>query len=104
MILRRFIQHIKEQNWFAVGLDVCVVIVGIFLGMQVTEWSEARKYDLRLKEYMGSLATEVANSKGSHEAHVRWQSRMMEQFAIAAIPSRLAISTYQTSIEGNHHA
>ncbi len=43
MILRRFMQHIKEQNWFAVGLDVVVVIVGIFLGMQVSEWYEHRK-------------------------------------------------------------
>jgi hypothetical protein len=30
-----FMQHIKEQNWLAVGQDVIVVIVGIFLGMQV---------------------------------------------------------------------
>jgi hypothetical protein len=30
-------QHIQDQNWFAVGLDVLVVITGIFLGMQVTE-------------------------------------------------------------------
>jgi hypothetical protein len=36
-------KHIKEQNWFAVGLDVIVVIVGIFLGMQVQEWYEERK-------------------------------------------------------------
>ena len=43
MILRRFIEHVSDQNWFAVGLDVCVVVVGIFLGMQVTEWNEARK-------------------------------------------------------------
>lgn len=43
MILRRFMYHIKEQNWFAVGLDLMVVVVGIFLGMQVTEWNEARK-------------------------------------------------------------
>jgi len=35
-------QHVKEQNWFAVGLDVIVVIVGIFLGLQVQEWYEAR--------------------------------------------------------------
>jgi len=47
MILRRFTQHIKEQNWFAVGLDVIVVVVGIFLGMQVTEWNEERKTDER---------------------------------------------------------
>jgi len=42
MILRRFTEHIKEQNWFAVGLDVIVVIVGIFLGMQVTDWNDKR--------------------------------------------------------------
>ncbi len=43
MILRRFMQHVKDQNWFAVGLDVIVVIVGIFLGMQVQQWYEAQK-------------------------------------------------------------
>jgi hypothetical protein len=43
MILRRFIEHVTDQNWFAVGLDVIVVVVGIFLGMQVTEWNENRK-------------------------------------------------------------
>jgi len=43
MILRRFTKHFKDQNWFAVGLDVLVVIVGIFLGMQMTEWNENRK-------------------------------------------------------------
>ena len=43
MILRRFMQHIKEQNWFAVALDVLVVIVGIFLGMQVNNWNEEYK-------------------------------------------------------------
>ena len=40
MLLRRFMQHVKDQNWFAVGLDVVVVIVGIFLGMQVQQWYE----------------------------------------------------------------
>ncbi|MDH5433304.1 MAG: DUF6090 family protein [Gammaproteobacteria bacterium] len=35
MILRRFTQHIKEQNWFAVGLDMMVVIVGVFIGIYI---------------------------------------------------------------------
>lgn len=43
MILRRFMKHVTDQNWFAVGLDVIVVITGIFLGMQVTERNEERK-------------------------------------------------------------
>ena len=36
-------QLIQDQNWFAVGLDVLVVITGIFLGMQVAEWNDNRK-------------------------------------------------------------
>lgn len=43
MILRRFTKHITDQNWFAVGLDVLVVITGIFLGMQVSEWNDVKK-------------------------------------------------------------
>ncbi|MFT6732359.1 MAG: hypothetical protein ACJAS9_000539 [Polaribacter sp.] len=42
MILRRFMKHFTDQNWFAVSLDVIVVITGIFLGMQVTDWNEER--------------------------------------------------------------
>ena len=55
MILRRFMSHIKDQNWFAVGLDVVVVIVGIFLGMQVTDWNEQRKINNQIDEYLGRL-------------------------------------------------
>ncbi len=40
MILRRLTQHIKDQNWFAVGLDFVIVVVGILLAFQITSWSE----------------------------------------------------------------
>lgn len=33
MILRKFIKHVTDQNWFAVGLDVLVVILGVYLGI-----------------------------------------------------------------------
>ena len=33
MILRRFMKHVDEQNWFAVGLDVLVVIFGVYIGI-----------------------------------------------------------------------
>ena len=58
MILRRFMQHVKEQNWFAVGLDVIVVIVGIFLGMQVQQWYEERKSTEEWRLALDNLKTE----------------------------------------------
>ncbi len=59
MILRRFVQHVKEQNWFAVGLDVIVVIVGIFLGMQVTEWNDNRLNEQKGESYLQRIIVDL---------------------------------------------
>ena len=43
MILRRVTQHVREQNWTAIGIDFVIVVVGVFIGIQVSNWNEARK-------------------------------------------------------------
>jgi hypothetical protein len=30
MILRRISAHVKDQNWFAVGVDFVIVVIGVF--------------------------------------------------------------------------
>ncbi len=42
MILRRVIEHVKAQNWFAVFLDFVIVVAGVFVGLQVQEWNQGR--------------------------------------------------------------
>src|SRR5687768_4083825 len=42
MILRRLAHAIREQNWFAVVLEVTVVVLGIFVGLQVNDWNQRR--------------------------------------------------------------
>ena len=42
MLLRRVIEHVKAQNWTAVGLDFIIVVVGVFIGIQVANWNDAR--------------------------------------------------------------
>jgi len=42
MILRRFMLHVKEQNWLAVGLDVLVVILGVYIGIYLGEVANER--------------------------------------------------------------
>ena len=43
MLLRRMTKHVKDQNWFAVGLDFLIVVFGVFMGLQVANWSEAQQ-------------------------------------------------------------
>jgi hypothetical protein len=42
MILRRITEHVKAQNWFAVAIDFVIVVIGVFIGIQVSNWNEAR--------------------------------------------------------------
>ena len=63
MILRRFMQHVKDQNWFAVGLELVVVIVGIFLGMQVTNWNDTRIENETAKVYIERVREDLKGNQ-----------------------------------------
>src|SRR5210317_1333716 len=49
MILRRILENVSSQNWFAVAVEFIIVVVGVFMGLQVQDWNEARK--ARIEEY-----------------------------------------------------
>ncbi len=53
MILRRVIAHVGKQEWTAIGIDLAIVIVGVFIGIQVSNWNAQREANQR-----GALFTE----------------------------------------------
>lgn len=59
MILRRVIEHVRAQDWFAVALDFLIVVVGVFMGLQVQEWNTERKEAIQERKYLERLHGEV---------------------------------------------
>ncbi|MEM7278105.1 MAG: hypothetical protein AAF385_08270 [Pseudomonadota bacterium] len=59
MLLRRVTEHIKKQNWFAVWIDLIIVVVGVFIGIQVANWNEARTNKAGLQASLERLDKEV---------------------------------------------
>jgi hypothetical protein len=59
MILRRLMQHVRDQNWVAVGLDFMIVVVGVFVGLQVSNWSAAQADLRRGEQYAHRLAADL---------------------------------------------
>jgi hypothetical protein len=43
MILRRLSQSLKEQNWTAILIEFVLLVVGVFLGIQVSNWNSERE-------------------------------------------------------------
>ncbi len=81
MILRRFTKHIKEQNWFAVGLDVIVVIVGIFLGMQVTNWQAERNDLKKAQTYLENLNQNLLQDIAYHNKRIETLDSLLSDIA-----------------------
>ncbi len=42
MLLRRVIEDVNSQNWIAIGIDFVIVVVGMFIGIQVSSWNDGR--------------------------------------------------------------
>ncbi len=59
MILRRVVEHAKTQNWFAVTLDFFIVVMGVFVGIEVANWNQARQDRQEERRYYGQLLIDL---------------------------------------------
>ena len=70
MLLRRVIEHVRAQNWTAVAIDFVIVVVGILLALQISEWSQARQDRVRERAYLARMAAELQQSFQDIEASI----------------------------------
>ncbi len=77
MILRRITKHVKDQNWFAVVLDFFIVVAGILIAFQITNWSEAQKEDALERQYLERLRDDIALSAKQARASITSQEEKL---------------------------
>tara|TARA_R110002153_G_scaffold32537_2_gene98423 strand:- start:13533 stop:14306 length:774 start_codon:yes stop_codon:yes gene_type:complete len=61
MILRRITKHVREQNWFAIWLDFFIVVIGVFIGIQVSNWNASLSQKERAHSYLERLESDLAS-------------------------------------------
>ncbi|MDX1518052.1 MAG: hypothetical protein R3288_14495 [Woeseiaceae bacterium] len=72
MLLRRVIEHVKAQNWTAVAIDFVIVVVGVFVGLQLGNWNEARLQRNTEREFLVQLRDDIADSVRVLESQSRY--------------------------------
>jgi hypothetical protein len=86
VLLRRVIEHVKAQNWTAIVLDFVIVVVGVFIGIQVSNWNEGLAFQKRERMLLRELSSEVAQNM----ADAQWKG---DGFLIGADAARRVLST-----------
>jgi hypothetical protein len=63
MIFDRLRRALREQNWFAVVLEICIVVLGVVIGFQVTAWGQDRAHRAQEQIYLHQLAADLRETE-----------------------------------------
>ncbi len=59
MSLRTLAHRLQTHDWTSVAIEVLIVVAGVFIGLQVSNWNEDRKDAARGDEYLQRLHEEM---------------------------------------------
>jgi hypothetical protein len=63
VVVRRFRNHVAEHNWFAVAVDFLIVVGGVFVGIQASNWNQARLNRAQGREYRAMLVDDLETNQ-----------------------------------------
>ncbi|MGB8716910.1 MAG: DUF6090 family protein [Rhodanobacteraceae bacterium] len=106
MIFRRFAQRFRQQQWGAIATELVIVIIGVFIGMQVTNWNEERETNQRAAVFTAHLKTDLREEDWRYQLILQYsrEVRANAERALAGLEERapvddetLMISAYRAS-------
>ena len=86
MVIGRIREHVSKHNWFAVAMDVLIVVLGVFLGLQVNNWNEARIEVQQARDYRARLIDELDFNAHQYAAQAAYY-RQDRNYGLAALAS-----------------
>jgi hypothetical protein len=71
MIQRRLGDRLKQQDWVAVAIELSLVIVGVFLGIQVANWNDQRRERALERAYVARIGQDVRSDVAELDEVIR---------------------------------
>jgi len=71
VILRRIIEHTRAQAWTAIFLDFVIVVLGVFIGIQVSNWNEGRRQATQQQVYLERLREDFEGIRARLDEHLQ---------------------------------
>ena len=106
MILRSVTKHVNDQNWFAVVLDLVIVVIGVFIGIQVSNWNADRAGQKKAQVLINRLHSDLNNDQDVLASLLKYQT-VVRKYAVTAVDGfngkktvsdeQFVIAAYQTS-------
>jgi hypothetical protein len=102
MIMRRLAQNLKDQNWTAIAIEFVLLVLGVFLGIQVANWNEARVERELVRGHLSEIADDLRNHlaidnalQGSARLRIAAVDHIYREAFGIELPRTLVLSTEQ---------
>jgi uncharacterized protein DUF6090 len=82
-MIRRIFQNIRRQDWTAVVIELVVVILGVFIGVQVANWNGDLETDRKAVLFTSRLKADLREEAWGYEVQVGYYEQVLRN-AIAA--------------------
>ncbi len=94
MRYRRLVAQLRTQNWMAIGIDLVIVVVGVFIGIQVANWNEDRATARRAEVFTERLRSDLREEAWGYEMQVGYYSDVLAngRRALDSLAGRAALS------------
>ncbi|MEN1728696.1 MAG: hypothetical protein AAGJ52_09670 [Pseudomonadota bacterium] len=73
-------KHVHEQNWFAVGIDFLIVVIGVFIGIQVANWNAQRLEDRQESRLIQRLIVDFERISVDAQQSLSFHSDRLSEF------------------------
>ena len=84
MVIRTIRHHVATHNWFAVAVDVAIVVAGVFLGTQANNWNEARIERATAADYRQQIIDDLKENEVDMRSRQAYYTRVRSH-ALAAL-------------------
>jgi hypothetical protein len=61
MIFKRAVAKLRAQDWMAIVIEIVIVVIGVFIGTQVSNWNNARIERAKTEQMARDLKPELRN-------------------------------------------
>jgi len=82
--LLRVAEHIRTQNWTAIAIDFVIVVLGVFVGIQVSNWNAARFDRQRGAEFTERLRADLREERWMYGFLTAYYSDVRDAASAAA--------------------
>lgn len=72
MILRRVIEHFRKQEWTAIFIDFAIVVLGVFVGTQVSNWNASRIAAGEAQAYLVRIEDDIRQNRHELDLFARY--------------------------------